>query len=454
MAEPQKPSGTPKNMRRQSASKASQDKAPEPTVIDGDAVEKPVESKAAPSATPASGSVPSRSAASAPKTSGQNTAGQKTTGQNTPGQKTSEAHADSAPQKLDENLHQSDKAAKKPTNNRPRSGATLMPPVAAMVVAGMALVVALMALAVSVVTYWQTSEQLDEGQASLAAFSANEAQPDDGAINARLDALAALIAINAEHAAALQEQLASLPRQNTVSDQMPEGQMPEGQMPESRPAEQVLGDLDSRLAALEAKLANMAPPTDEAVVPVESAPPSALPVSFDHAQLGLLAAAGLLSENMAGRGLDKWVGLFDELAWPGIAAADRDTIRAAGVTPAMSRADLLADGRLQLNRMVQSLNRADADDGILDETLARLGAMVSLRRVGDGSDQPSAMLTAFETALDHADFEAAFAAARQWSSSGLDGLDSWVAAAGRRHDLDAAVNRLVAEFLSGATGQR
>jgi hypothetical protein len=63
------------------------------------------------------------------------------------------------------------------------------------------------------------------------------------------------------------------------------------------------------------------------------------------------------------------------------------------------------------------------------------------------------LLAAFEAALDHADFEAAFAAATIWSSAGLDGLDSWLTAAQRRRDLDQAVNQLVAVFVRQAAGQ-
>jgi hypothetical protein len=40
-----------------------------------------------------------------------------------------------------------------------------------------------------------------------------------------------------------------------------------------------------------------------------------------------------------------------------------------------------------------------------------------------------------------------------WSSAGLDGLESWLTAAQRRHDLDQAVNRLVALFVQHAAGQ-
>ena len=62
------------------------------------------------------------------------------------------------------------------------------------------------------------------------------------------------------------------------------------------------------------------------------------------------------------------------------------------------------------------------------------------------------MLASFKSALDNADFDAAYAAATMWSSAGLDGLELWLKAAQRRHDLDLAVNRLVARFVQRAAG--
>jgi hypothetical protein len=75
-----------------------------------------------------------------------------------------------------------------------------------------------------------------------------------------------------------------------------------------------------------------------------------------------------------------------------------------------------------------------------------------LRRTGGGGDQPEVVLKSFETALDNSDFDAAFAAANLWASAGLEGLESWLVAAQRRHDLDRAVNQLVATFVMHAAG--
>ena len=125
----------------------------------------------------------------------------------------------------------------------------------------------------------------------------------------------------------------------------------------------------------------------------------------------------------------------------------------AARVPVETRADLLSLGRLQLTPMVQSLNKAEDGSGFLEQTRARLANLIQLRRTGAVGDQPETVLASFETALDNADFDAAFAAATLWSSARLDGLGSWLAAAQRRHDLDRAVNRLVATFVQHAAGQ-
>ena len=108
---------------------------------------------------------------------------------------------------------------------------------------------------------------------------------------------------------------------------------------------------------------------------------------------------------------------------------------------------------MRVAAVVQGGNSVDDDAGLWDQARERLADLVKLRRVGGGADQPATLLAAFEAALDHADFEAAFAAATIWSSAGLDGLDSWLTAAQRRRDLDQAVNQLVAVFVRQAAGQ-
>ena len=139
--------------------------------------------------------------------------------------------------------------------------------------------------------------------------------------------------------------------------------------------------------------------------------------------------------------------------WPGVDTADRNIISDAARKPVESRADLLSLGRLQLAKMVQGLNKADDGSGLLEQARGWFANLIQLRRTGGGTNQPETVLTSFESALDHADFDAAFAAATIWSSAGLDGLESWLTAAKRRHDLDQAVNSLVAVLVHHATGQ-
>ena len=216
--------------------------------------------------------------------------------------------------------------------------------------------------------------------------------------------------------------------------------------PTDAPAVNNLDDLMARLAALEAAgVGQMAAPA------VTDKP--AVQGGFETTQVGLLVAAGLLAENLAGRDIKIWAGVLDDLQWPGVDLAVRDIIRGAARTPVESRADLLSLGRLQLAQLVRGLNKANDGSGLLEQARARLANLIQLRRTDGGSDKPETVLASFESALDNANFDAAFAAATMWSSAGFDGLESWLTVAQRRHDLDQAVNRLVTLFVQHAAGQ-
>jgi len=300
----------------------------------------------------------------------------------------------------------------------------------AVVMAGIAVVLALIALAVSVVTYQQTADETAFAQpaASAVLHGVDQVYPDK--LGHRLESLARLIAQNSAHFASLQQELASATATR----------------PTEAPVMTNLDDLMARLAALEAAGA------DKMVAPAVTDEP-VVQGGFDTTQIGLLVAAGLLAENLAGRDIEIWASVLDDLRWPGVGVADRDIIHGAARTPVESRSNLLSLGRLQLAPMVQGLNKVDDGSGILEQARARLANLIQLRRTGGDIDQPETMLASFESALDNADFDAAFAAAAIWSSAGLDGLESWLTAAQRRNDLDQAVNRLVALFVKNATGQ-
>lgn len=314
----------------------------------------------------------------------------------------------------------------------------------ALVIAGIAVVVALLALAVSVVTYRQTADLVVSDQLEPSPVKKTADQADLAQLHQRLDNLAALISRNANDYASLQQQLANTTAAKGADMPAPSSLADPAETDGSNKTS--LDDVIARLAALEATGANQ---NVTPALPDGSAEQD----GFDKTQIGLLAAAGLLAENLAGRHLDIWVGVFDALQWPGIDPADRDIISMAAQAPVAARADLLSLGRLQLAPMVQSLNKAEDGSGLLEQARARLANLIQLRRTGGGSDQPETVLASFETALDNADFDAAFAAATLWSSAGLDGLEPWLAAAQRRHDLDRAVNRLVAIFVQHAAGQ-
>ena len=327
-----------------------------------------------------------------------------------------------------------------------------------MVVAGIAAMLALLSLAVSVVAYRQTADLVEAGPAQPPAGGSITApvQADLDAITERLDRLAASVATNAAQYASLQQDSAAAPKPDTPN--APDASDNNMAPPAGGLDTAMLDDVISRLSALEAAgssqdmttlRAGQTPPGDAA----NTAGASNIAGASNKAQTGLLAAAGLLAENLAGRQLGVWVSVLENMQWPGVAVDHRDIIRAAADAPVESRANLLSLGRLQLAPMLQGLNSADDNSGLLDQARARLADLVKLRRVGGGADQPAALLAAFEAALDLADFEAAFAAATIWSSAGLDGLDSWLKAAQRRRDLDQAVNQLVAVFVRQAAGR-
>lgn len=345
--------------------------------------------------------------------------------------------------------------AKAADADRPGQAAPLRSQSATMVVAGIAAMLALLSLAVSVVAYRQTANLAEAGPVQSPAGGGITApvQADLDAITARLDRLAALVSTNAAQYASLQQELAATPMPDT-SDIPDTPDTPDNNMapPAGGLDAAMLDDVISRLSALEAARSNQDMTTSRAgqTPPLDAANTAG---ASNKVQTGLLAAAGLLAENLAGRQLGVWVSVLENMQWPGVAADHREIIRAAADAPVESRADLLSLGRLQLAPMLQGLNSADDNSGLLDQARARLADLVKLRRVGGGADQPATLLAAFEAALDHADFEAAFAAATIWSSAGLDGLDSWLAAAQRRRDLDQAVNQLVAVFVRQAAGQ-
>ena len=342
--------------------------------------------------------------------------------------------------------------------DRPGQAAPLRSQSAIMVVAGIAAMLALLSLAVSVVAYRQTADLVEAAPAQPPAGGSITApvQADLDAITERLDRLAASVATNAAQYTSLQQDSAAAPKPVTPN-------APDASDNNMAPAAggldtAMLDDVISRLSALEVagssqdmttSRAGKAPPGEVA----KTAGAFNIAGASNKAQTGLLAAAGLLAENLAGRQLGVWVSVLENMQWPGVAVDHRDIIRAAADAPVESRANLLSLGRLQLAPMLQGLNSADDNSGLLDQARARLADLVKLRRVGGGADQPATLLAAFEAALDLADFEAAFAAATIWSSAGLDGLDSWLTAAQRRRDLDQAVNQLVAVFVRQAAGQ-
>lgn len=314
----------------------------------------------------------------------------------------------------------------------------------ALVIAVIGVVVALLALSVSVVVYWQIADLASSGRPKPGTVTSSIDQEDLAYFRQRLDKLTALITQKANDGGSPQQQFANT---NAAKGADMPALSSMAVTSETDVSDKTsLDDIIARLASLEAVRAkqSLAPVIHDG---------SAEQDVFGKAQIGVLAAAGLLAENLAGRDLGVWIGVFDELQWQGIAPTDRDIISMAAQAPVESRADLLILGRMQLTPMLQSLNKAEDGAGLFEQVRARLAELIQLRRTGGASDRPETMLASFETALNNADFDAAFAAATRWSSAGHEGLGTWLAAAERRHNLDLAVNQLVARYIQHAAGK-
>ena len=311
-----------------------------------------------------------------------------------------------------------------------------------LLIAVIGVVLALLALSVSIIVYLQTADLASSGRTGTVTSDID--QGDLALFRQRLDDLEVLIKLNANNYESQQQQFADTNAAKGAD--MPASSSMAVPSEIDVPDKTRLDEVIARLAALEAVRTKQSPVP---AIPDRSAEQN----GFDKAQMGLLAAAGLLAENLAGRDLGIWIGVFDELQWSGIDPTDRDTISMAAQSPVESRADLLSLGRMQLTSMVQSLNKAEDGSGLFEQARSRLAKLIQLRRTGGGSDRPETVLASFETALDNADFDAAFVAANRWSSAGLEGLEPWLAAAQRRHNLDLAVNQLVATFVQRAAGK-
>ena len=320
--------------------------------------------------------------------------------------------------------------AKQPRNGKPKSWVAgwtrqlspLLSQSAAIVVSGVAVLVALLSLAVSLAVYWQAADLAEVKKLGVAMPESGYADPN--IISDRYDRLTALVKQNSEQYASLAQDINSALELDSP----------------------IVNNLIDRLTALEIGL-------DSQNMVLPAATPAAPNEVRASSQIGLLVAAGLLAENLAGRHLGTWVSLLNEGQWHGVAAQDLEIFRTASEIPVRSRADLLSLGRLQLTPLEQSLNKREDASGLFDRIRNRLADLVKLRRIDAGASQPTTLLAAFETGLDQADFDAAFAAATIWSASGFVGLESWLAEARRRQDLDAAVNRLVTIFVRRAIGQ-
>ncbi len=304
-----------------------------------------------------------------------------------------------------------------------------------------ALVIALLAFGVSFTVYRSTAaiKSAGAGKLELTLLEKN--------LNIKIDDQLAMltkkIITNKKNFLSLQQDFGSLPDPfSLVSGQSAHV-----------PAPTALDDSLNGLVVIEGVAKNK-----DTVAPIsldmDTPPASQKGLLSDNLQIGLLAATGVWTENLAGRSIDKWVIILEKLQWPGLSFTDRDVILAAGHNPVESRADLLILARLQITGMLQALHQNNESSGLLNKLQASLGALVQLRRVGQSSNRPETIFANFEAALVAANFEMATTAAIDWSSSGFHGLDEWLAKVHKRQQLDLALNNMLVGLLNQALGLR
>jgi uncharacterized coiled-coil protein SlyX len=219
----------------------------------------------------------------------------------------------------------------------------------------------------------------------------------------------------------------------------------------------IRNDMSQRFAALEAALANQAPPlkagegaSDNAnSLPATDTQPASTGKQMT-ALTSLLVVSGLLADNLAGQPLDRWLSLLQGLA-------DRGA-NITGLAPLQNAANPIPDSPHQLLKkaydlvpqMTAALTHAADNAGFLEKIVAKLGQLVQLREIGDAAGGNAAALDDFETAIALQNLGGAINAAGQWSGPDLPSLDAWLAAAKARQTLDKAVNGLVTGYLATA----
>ena len=305
--------------------------------------------------------------------------------------------------------------------------------------------------------------QQRQNTADIAArMPVNNSNTQESANVANADLAIRLAALESQLAADRQSQqsaLAALQDQIAVPSSPPADNIQNNDFGSDAKADiaAVRNDMDQRFAALEAALANQAPPlkADESASDNANSLPAAdtQPASTSKqmtAPKSLLIVSGLLADNLAGQPLDRWLSLLQGLADRGANITGLAPLQNAANPMPVNQHQLLQKAYDLVPQMTAALNHAADNAGFLEKTGGKLGQLVQLRAIGDGAGGNAAALGDFETALALKDLGSAIKAAGQWSGSDLPPLDAWLAAAKARQALDKAVNELVTGYLATA----
>lgn len=247
------------------------------------------------------------------------------------------------------------------------------------------------------------------------------AGPVDSALRTSIDTLAAQLAAAEADAKAAREETAKL--QDMLAGMA--ASLPPGLSNE-------IAGLAARQDVLEAGLAAVEPTGSGPAGPGGDA-------ALALAQSGMGVAVAMINDSLSGGDPSRWLATLSELRAAGLAVGDLDALRHAMIPMPPTHGALMVEAR----DLIEPLRRDAAKDGHggwWSAATGKLSDFVTLRRQGDdasgyGTTTVGAPLLAFERAV-MADRLADALAASGDLESGVQALEDWRAAAGRRLSLD------------------
>jgi hypothetical protein len=348
----------------------------------------------------------------------------------------------------------------------PEPGETGAQPVArppVFLIASTALILAILAIGLSGFALWRqastdvvlAAETGDTASLTPKALTGDKASSDtqNSAANARINALITK-QIRTKFDQALDDQMVTLEMQKKalsdilarlklLEDVLPEATVEGGAAPSSDRE-----TVDQRFAALELALDRLKTQAQADLASPEGG--DARGVS--RSSFAPLAASGLLAANLAGQPLDRWIAALQKMVESGISFDGFDQLKSAAAKQPLAAPQLLRNANDLVPIMAASLTAADVDAGLLERAGARLAQIVKLRALSADAGGNQGVLRRFEMALIQQDLAGAHAAAALWDGDMPAALDSWLAAAAARLQLDRIVTDLVARLLAGSLG--